>query len=123
MPPVEKCHQFTARSNNSPGIKFLLKDNKDISVIVEASSLSETTKKIAELRPDVILIDLSMTEGAEFGEFSSKNGPKVNAMSLQDGEAVTSQAKKIGAVKFIDKMHLAEELVPSLLKLMPTKPS
>jgi DNA-binding NarL/FixJ family response regulator len=47
------------------GIKQLLRDRDDISVIGEASNLSETIQKTAELLPDVVIIDLHMTDGAD----------------------------------------------------------
>ena len=46
------------------GIKHLLKDRDNISVIGEASNLSETIHKTAELLPDVVIIDLRMTTSA-----------------------------------------------------------
>ena len=47
------------------GIKQLLKDLGDISVIGEASNLSETIQKTAELLPEVVIIDLRMTASAK----------------------------------------------------------
>jgi DNA-binding NarL/FixJ family response regulator len=38
------------------GIKQLLRDRDDIAVIGEASNLSETIQKTAELLPDVVII-------------------------------------------------------------------
>ena len=75
------------------GIKLLLKDRDDISVIGEASNFPETIQKAAELLPDVLIIDLRMTANAN-GELNS----------LTNGPMVVAQAKRLGATKFIDKM-------------------
>jgi len=75
------------------GIKLLLKDRDDISVIGEASNFPETIQKAAELLPDVLIIDLRMTANAN-GELAS----------LTNGPMVVAQAKRLGATKFIDKM-------------------
>src|SRR6266404_4220429 len=101
------------------GIKLLLKDRDDISVIGEASNFPETIQKAAELLPDVLIIDLRMTANAN-GELNSlTNGPMVVEISFDIGETAQAQAKRLGATKFIDKMDLAEELVPTLLQLPP----
>jgi len=105
------------------GIKLLLKDRDDISVIGEASNFPETIQKAAELLPDVLIIDLRMTANAN-GELASlTNGPMVVAISFDIGETGQAQAKRLGATKFIDKMDLAEELVPTLLQLPPPQKS
>ena len=106
------------------GIKLLLKDRDDISVIGEASNFPETIQKAAELLPDVLIIDLRMTANANGELHSLTNGPMVVAISFDIGETAQAQAKRLGATKFIDKMDLAEELVPTLLQLPPpNKPS
>ena len=44
--------------------------------------------------------------------------------SLAIDEIAMEQAERLGAVKFIDKMELAKELVPTLLQFAPSnKPS
>ena len=46
------------------------------------------------------------------------------AMSLAIDEIAMEQAERLGAVKFIDKMELAKELVSTLLQFAPSnKPS
>ena len=59
-----------------------------------------------ELLPDVVIIDLRMTA------------------TFAVDETAKEQAERLGAVKFIDKMELANELVPTLLQFAPpNKPS
>ena len=106
------------------GIKSLLKDCDDISVIGEASNLRETIKKAVDLLPDVIVIDLRMTGNQDCELNSLPNGPMVVVMSFDIGEAVETQARQLGAMKFIDKMDLAKDLIPTLLQIPShSKPS
>jgi DNA-binding NarL/FixJ family response regulator len=106
------------------GIKHLLKDRDDISVIGEASNLSETIHKTAELLPDVVIIDLHMTASANGDLNPLTIGRPTVAISFAIDEIAREQAERLGAVKFIDKMKLAKELVPALLQFAPSnKPS
>ena len=106
------------------GIKLLLNGRADIAVIGEASNLPETIQKTAELLPDVLIIDLTMAASAN-GELSSLTiaRPMV-PISFAFEETAKEQAERLGAAKFIDKMDLANELIPALLQFAPAnKPS
>ena len=106
------------------GIKQLLKDRDNISVIGEAANLSETIQKTAALLPDVVIIDLRMTASAN-GELNPLTiGRPTVAISFAVNETAKKQAERLGAAKFIEKMELAKELVPTLLQFAPSnKPS
>ena len=106
------------------GIKQLLRDRDDIAVIGEASNLAETIQKTAELLPDVVIIDLRMTASANGDLNPLTIGRPTVAISFAIDEIAREQAERLGAVKFIDKIKLAEELVPTLLQFAPSnKPS
>jgi DNA-binding NarL/FixJ family response regulator len=92
------------------GIKQLLRDRDDIAVIGEASNLAETIQKTAELLPDVAIIDLHMTASANGDLNPLTIGRPTVAISFAIDEIAREQAEKLGAVKFIDKMELANEL-------------
>jgi DNA-binding NarL/FixJ family response regulator len=101
------------------GVKKLLDGHEDISVVGEASNLSETVEKTAELLPDVVVIDMRMTAKAN-GELSPLTiGRPTVAISFAIDEIAKAQAEKLGAAKFIDKMDLANELIPTLLQFAP----
>ena len=106
------------------GIKQLLRDRDDITVIGEASNLPETIQKTAELLPDVVIMDLRMAARANGNLNPLTTGRPTVAMSFAVDETAREQAERLGAVKFIDKIELAEELVPTLLQFAPAnKPS
>ena len=102
------------------GIKQLLRDRDDIAVIGEASDLPETIQKTAALLPDVVIIDLRMTASAN-GELNPLTiGRPTVAISFAVDETAKEQAERLGATKFIGKMELANELVPTLLQFAPS---
>jgi DNA-binding NarL/FixJ family response regulator len=94
-----------------------LRDRDDISVIGETSNLPETIQKTAELLTDVVIIDLRMTAKADGDLNPLTIGRPTVAISFATDESAKEQGEKLGAVKFIDKMDLAHELIPALLKI------
>ena len=98
------------------GIKQLLKGRDDVAVIGEASDLPETIRKTAELVPDVVIIDVRMTASVDGDLNPLTIGRPTVAISFAIDEIAREQAERLGAVKFIDKMELANELLPTLLQ-------
>jgi len=106
------------------GIKQLLRGRDDIAVIGEASNLRETIQKTAELLPDVVIMDLRMAARANGDINPLTIGRPILAISFAVDETAKEQAERLGAAKFIGKIELAKELVPTLLQFAPSnKPS
>jgi len=97
-------------------IRRLLSECKDISLVGEAATFSETVQKANELLPDEIVLDLRMTEGQNL---RLPTGAKVLAISLANDYEAKALAASIGAAKFLDKMYLSEQLIPTILELAP----
>ena len=49
---------------------------------------------------------------------SLPDGPTIRAISLGNDDAAEALAESIGAVKLLDKIHLVEEFVPAILRLL-----
>jgi two-component system, NarL family, response regulator DevR len=94
-------------------IRILLSECKDISVVGEAATLSEAIQKTAELQPDVIIFDLHMADGEKE---RLPAGPKLIAISFANDDEAKASADSIGAAKLLDKMELAQELIPTILE-------
>jgi len=106
------------------GIRLLLGGRHDIAVIGEASNLAETIQKTAELLPDVLIVDLSLATSANGDLNPLTIGRATVLISFATDETAKEQAERLGATKFIDKMELATELVPTLLQFATSnKPS
>ncbi len=98
-------------------IRELLSGYEDISIVGEASNIADTLDKINELHPDVVVIDVSMTEKYAASLQSACNGSKLLAISFADDQQTGELADKIGASKLLDKMKLTEQLVPTIRQI------
>jgi len=92
----------------------LLSGCKDIKVVGEATTFSEAIQKSAELQPDEIIFDLHMVDG---DKERLPAGPKLIAISFANDDETKALADTIGAAKLLDKMELANELIPAILEL------
>jgi two-component system nitrate/nitrite response regulator NarL len=103
-------------------IKHLLGAESNIDVLSEAESIEETISLAMALKPDVILLDLNMSEPDKVNTAFIKNqfvhcGSRVLAMTIGDVEAeeIKRLAESIGAVVLLDKANLCYELVSAIL--------
>ena len=97
-------------------IRVLLSDREDITLVGEAATLSEAVQKAEELQPDEIIFDLHM---AEEEKLCLPAGTKMLAISFANDDEAKALADSIGAAKLLDKMELANELIPAILELAP----
>ncbi len=103
-------------------IRSLLSDREDISVVGEASNFHETIQETAELHPDLIILDVNMVDSNRIALTEAKhllNGAKVLAISFGTDDRTKELLDSVGAAKFLDKMELANELIPAILELAP----
>jgi DNA-binding NarL/FixJ family response regulator len=105
-------------------IQRLLSDREDISVVGEASTFYETIEKTAALHPDLIILDLNLPYRNHIAPSEAKrllNGAKVLAITLGTDDLKEELLASVGAVRLLDKMELANELIPAILELAPEK--
>jgi len=99
-------------------IRALLSEREDIALVGDAATLSEVIQKTEELQPDVIIFDLHMADGETERLFA---GSKLLAISFANDDEAKASAARIGAAKLLDKMELANELIPAILELAPER--
>jgi len=97
------------------GIRVLLSNREDITLVSEAATFSEAVQKAQELLPDVIILDLHMADSETERLLA---GSKLLAISFANDEEAKASADAIGAAKLLDKMNLSRELIPSILQLV-----
>jgi len=68
------------------------------------------------LQPDVVIFDLHMAEDAKL---CLPAGPRRLAISFANDDEAKASADSIGAAQLLDKMELANELIPAILDLAP----
>jgi CheY-like chemotaxis protein len=88
----------------------------------EASDFRETIQKSSELHPDLIILDLNMPDRNRIAKSDVRsllNGAKVLAITLGADDMADELLDSVGAVKVLDKMDLADQLILAILELAP----
>jgi DNA-binding NarL/FixJ family response regulator len=103
------------------GIAGLLSGENDLEICGEASDSSETIQKAGELKPDVILLDISMpgTNGLSTAQILRQQLPalKIVIISQHDSSQLLPRSLAAGADACIDKARVATDLLPRLRSL------
>ena len=96
-------------------IVFLLSDRDGITIIGEASTFLETVSKTTQLRPDVVVLGLNISDRDTPTDRAINT--RIVATSIRIDDESKALAKSIGAVRLLDKMDLVQELIPAILEL------
>src|ERR1700675_773433 len=104
------------------GVRSLLSSRPDWVVCGEAGDGLEAVEKAKRLRPDVVLMDISMPrmDGVEAARIIQREVPesKVIIVSQNDPIVALSQAEEIDAVGYVNKADLARDLLPAIASLV-----
>lgn len=100
------------------GLKSLLADEKEMTIIGEAVTGQEALVKTHELRPDILIADISMPEmnGIEMTKqlYQEESETKVLIVSMHDNEDYINQALEAGASGYLLKDSSKEELLKAI---------
>jgi two-component system, NarL family, response regulator NreC len=103
-------------------IRKTLEEDRNIDVVGEASSFAETMQKIADLKPDVLLLDLHLPEKRDFTPALVKSQlctVRTLAVSFSNDTDSKALAEGYGAVSLLDKMMLYKEMIPAIRHCHP----
>jgi chemotaxis response regulator CheB len=98
-------------------IRKALEEVRNINVVGEASTFADTVQKIADLKPDVLLLDLHLPEESDLTPalLKSQLGTvRTLAISLSNDTDSKGLAESYGALTLLDKMT-----VPAILHCVP----
>ncbi|MCK9229878.1 MAG: response regulator transcription factor [Syntrophales bacterium] len=99
------------------GLRYLLEAN-DITVIGEASNGRETVKKVKELNPDIVIMDILMADlnGIEATEQICEECPstRVIMLSMQSSSESVLRSLKAGASAYLLKESAGRELLAAI---------
>jgi DNA-binding NarL/FixJ family response regulator len=103
------------------GIKTILGKHDEYEVVGEASDGEEALLKVAELKPDVVLLDITMPKrtGLEIIEQIQRvsHDTKIIVISVHKADAYVMRAMKGGVRGYLNKENAADELLPALRKV------
>ncbi len=107
------------------GFKLLLQGADDIEVVAEAESGEEAIKRYPEIKPDVVVMDISMPGigGLEAVTRLLAKDPaaKVLILSAHEDSSHPKRLLKAGAVGYLSKRSAAEELIQAIHQVFKGK--
>ncbi|GAC1670218.1 MAG: hypothetical protein NVS9B4_26220 [Candidatus Acidiferrum sp.] len=104
----------------------LLQQEPKIELIGEAADFAQTLTLAGELKPNVVLLDLHMPNVEGFTTLRVRNAlmssaDSVLAISLRKDEETLALAEEFGATCLLDKMELADKLIPAIIRVSATE--
>jgi two-component system response regulator NreC len=100
------------------GLCALLEKETDLKVVGESEDGRETIAKVEQLRPDVVVLDISMPvlNGIEATRQIKKRFPEtqVLGLSIHDNEESVFQTLRAGASGYLIKKSVPEELISAI---------
>ena len=108
------------------GLRFLIEQEADISVVGEANDGREAVRMAKELQPDIIVMDIAMPQlnGIDATGQAIKASPRsgVLILSMHDDESYILRALEAGARGYILKDNAEDHLVQAIRIVAQGKP-
>jgi len=106
--------------------RFLAMDPQ-VEIIARARSGRDALREVAQLKPDLVLMDLTMPEmnGLEATRQIKKlaRPPRVIILTLHDSPDYRAAARAAGADDFVAKANLSTDLIPAIQRLSQVRRS
>ena len=103
------------------GIRQLVAAQTEIQIVAEAADFAQTIQMANDLNPRVIVMDLHMPDEFNVTPQDMKSllnhGSQLLAISLWNDEDAKGLAESFGATILLDKMDLANTLIPTIMQL------
>ena len=104
------------------GIKVLLEDNEEFSVIDDCASKKEFLEKISNDSYDLFICDISLPDGSGYDILEiikeKKLNTKVIILSMHEDKSYMKKAFKLGASGYVTKSTAHEEILQAIDKVM-----
>jgi two-component system response regulator DevR len=103
------------------GIRQLLAAQSEIEIVGEAADFAQTIRMTSELNPQVVVLDLHMPDEYKITPQEVKSrlnhGLQVLGISIWNDEHSKELAECLGVAVLLDKMNLADTLIPTIMQL------
>jgi len=107
------------------GVKNLVSQNKDLTVVGEASTGSEVLEMFAKLKPDLLILDISMPDmnGMEVSReiLATDPGASIVILSMYDDEDYISRCLEYGVKGYVIKNESGSELEYAIKSVLSGK--
>jgi len=104
------------------GLKLLINSQPDLQVVGEAGTGKEALQKARELKPALVVMDLSMPElnGLQATELLRAQQPEVKivALTVHEDPSYLRQLCSAGAAGYVLKRSAGDELIKAIRKVM-----
>jgi DNA-binding NarL/FixJ family response regulator len=103
-------------------IRHLLAKRSDLEVVGETEDFAQAMQLTSDLKPDIVLLDLHMPRSdgiapTDVKSLPALSGSRLLAISMWNDADSLALADNLGAAKLLNKMELAETLVPAIFQL------
>lgn len=107
------------------GFRLLLDSSPDIKVVAEAESGEDAVRRFAEVKPDVVVMDISMPGigGLEAIDriLAKDPGVRILVLSAHEDAMHARRVLKAGAAGYLTKRSAAEELIQAIRQVRQGK--
>ena len=104
------------------GIKVLLEDNEEFSVIDDCASKKEFSEKISNESYDLFICDISLPDGSGYDILEIIKEKKINTkviiLSMHEDKSYMKKAFKLGASGYVTKSTAHEEILKAIDKVI-----
>ena len=120
MNQAQKCRILLADDHRivRDGLRLLINGQPDMLVVGEAADGKEALKQARTLKPDIVVMDLSMPElnGLQATQLLKSERPdlKIIALTAHEDETYLAQLCKAGASGYVLKRSAGEELIQAI---------
>ena len=107
------------------GLADLLREHPDLNLVGEAQDGQEATEMALQMRPDVVLMDITMPrmDGIEATRQIKQVAPEVSVVGLSMHESgdVATAMRRVGASEYLTKTAPVEELIAAIVQACPRR--
>lgn len=100
------------------GLRMLLEEHKDITIVGEASTATEALEMVASLQPDVVVMDITLPDmtGIEATRRIKQKFPQISviALTIHEDEQYFFEMLQAGASGYVPKRAAPDDLINAI---------